>query len=54
MSPENCRYQTTTLLPYSTTTMSPSITPLRTEYYKIMYAAPAYYTKAPNPLLVVY
>ncbi len=26
----------------------------RTEYYKIMYAVPAYYTKAPNPLLVVY
>jgi hypothetical protein len=26
----------------------------RTEYYKIVYAAPAYYTKAPNPLLVVY
>jgi hypothetical protein len=26
----------------------------RTEYYKIMYAAPAYYTKAPKLLLVVY
>jgi hypothetical protein len=25
-----------------------------TEYYKTMYAATFYYTKAPNPLLIVY
>ncbi|EFX64790.1 hypothetical protein DAPPUDRAFT_117857 [Daphnia pulex] len=54
MSPGYGRYQITTSCHTSQQRGLQVLNHCGTEYYKTMYAATFYYTKAPNPLLVVY
>ncbi|EFX64631.1 hypothetical protein DAPPUDRAFT_266056 [Daphnia pulex] len=54
MSPGYGRYQITTSCHTSQQRGLQVLHHCGTEYYKTMYAATFYYTKAPNRLLVVY